>query len=476
MGTEGKDPIITRLGKTDWVNLKKRIKKKITIIAKELIKLYAQSELAKGFSHKKHEWEDELASTFEFEETEDQKKAINEILADMEEKKVMNRLLVGDVGFGKTEVAIRAAFRSFVNNKQTIILCPTTILVSQHFSVFKHRLKNFPITIETLSRFNTPGKNSEVVKKLNNNKIDIIIGTHRLLSNDVKIPNLGLLIIDEEQRFGVLQKEKLRKLAYGVDVLSLSATPIPRTLSMALSNLREISLISTPPSGRRPVKVFLDKFDWNKIVSSIQNETKRGGQIYLIHNNIKTIETLSCKLQKLIPNVNFQSAHGRMHPKILEKIMQNFYDKKIDCLVTTTIIENGIDIKNVNTIIINFAENFGLSDLYQLKGRVGRAKKQAYCHLFYHNKSIFEDKYKLLKKGRKLIIEKARQRLETLLSQQELGSCFNIASKDLEIRGAGNLLGKEQHGNIIAVGLGLYTQILGEEIEKLKNQIDKIKF
>ena len=476
IGPDETPPKITRLGKTHWFKIKERVKKKVEIVAAELVKHYAKAEVAKAYSYSTHEWEDLFASKFEFNETEDQKKAIDEVLNDMEKSKAMNRLLVGDVGFGKTEVALRAAFKAMVNGKQVAVLCPTTVLVSQHHSVFKHRIEDFPLEVESLSRFNSKSENEKIVERLKQNKVDLVVGTHRLLSDDIKFKDLGLLIIDEEQKFGVMQKEKIRKLAYEIDVLSMSATPIPRTLSMALSNLRDISLITTPPPGRKAVKTFLGEINWKQITDAIKKEVKGEGQIYFVHNEVRTIETVVHKLRDLMPNVNFVTAHGQMNPDKLSKIMHNFYEKKYDCLVCTTIIENGIDIPNVNTIIINKAERFGLGQLYQLRGRVGRSNKQAFCYLFYSPKGIFVKNNKNLKGNKKKqTYSKAKQRLEAIFKAQDLGSGFKIASRDLEIRGAGNLLGKQQHGYISAVGLGLYTQLLGEEIEKLKNKNNNIQ-
>lgn len=467
IGPDHIHPKITRLGKTNWKSIKNKVKQSVVLLAKELLIHYAKSEITKGFCLKKHEWEDKFACEFEFEETDDQKRAITEILTELENDKPANRLLVGDVGFGKTEVAIRAAFRTVTNNKQVAVLCPTTILVSQHYSVFKHRMRNYPIEIATLSRFGTKAENLKVVDRLKDGNIDIVIGTHRLLSNDIKFKDLGLLIIDEEQKFGVAQKEKIKKLAYGCNELSMSATPIPRTLSMALSNIRDISIITTPPPGRKSIKTRVEYLNWNKVAKVILHEVKRNGQVYFLHNEVRTIDSIKSKLSQLLPDVNFEVSHGQMHPATLDKFMRDFYKHKFDCLICTTIIENGIDIKNVNTIIINKAQNFGLSQLYQLRGRVGRSKRQAYCYLFYTKKNIF-DNLKQLKLSKKVPLDKSKARFEAILESQNLGSGFKIASRDLEIRGAGNLLGREQHGSISAIGLGLYTQLLSDEIEKLR--------
>lgn len=462
-------PKITRLGRTNWERIKNKVKKSIFLLAKELLSHYAKVEMTKAKPLLPHEWEDKLASEFEFDETPDQKRTIYEILLDLQRNKPMNRLLVGDVGFGKTEVAIRAAFRTVLNGYQVALLCPTTILVSQHFSVFKHRMKNYPVVIKTLSRFSSKNANKDNALNLTNGNIDIIIGTHRLLSNDIKFKKLKLLIIDEEQRFGVAQKEKIKRLSYSSHTLYMSATPIPRTLSMALSSLKDISIITTPPPGRKSIKTHVESFSWNKVINSILFEIKRGGQIYFVHNKVLTINSIKEKLLKMLPHVIFAVAHGQMHPSTLQKIMWEFYTKKIDCLICTTIIENGIDIKNVNTIIINQAQNFGLSELYQLRGRVGRSSKQAYCYLFYTYKDLYKNKELLHEIKHKYIpFQKAKERLKAISESQELGSGFKIATKDLEIRGTGNLLGKEQHGNIYAIGFGLYTQMLANEIDRLK--------
>lgn len=467
IGPDNSPPKITRLGRTNWNTIKQKVKNSVVLLAKELLKHYAKFEIIKSDKFENHEWEDKFASEFEFPETEDQTQAINEINQDLKSKKPANRLLIGDVGFGKTEVAIRAAFKTVMNNKQVAVLCPTTILVSQHYSVFKHRMRNYPINIKTLSRFGTKKNNRKTVNKIRKGKTDIIIGTHRLLSNDIKFNNLGLLIIDEEQKFGVAQKEKLSKLSYSCNILSMSATPIPRTLSMALSNIRDLSIITTPPPGRKPIKTYVEYINWNKIVKIIQKEKNRNGQIYFLHNEVRTIDSIKNKLTQLLPDIKFKVAHGQMHPSTLEKIMREFYEHKFDCLICTTIIENGIDIKNVNTIIINKAQKFGLAQLYQLRGRVGRSNNQSYCYLFYTQKNLFK------KTKKKTIFIKSKERLESLLESQELGSGYKIASKDLEIRGAGNLLGRNQHGNISSIGLSLYSQLLADEINRLKKQ--KIK-
>lgn len=470
IGPANQIPKISRLGKTNWKIIKNKVKESIIKLARDLLHHYAKVEITKGISLLPHEWEDKFASEFEFQETNDQKLAINDCLADLESYKPMNRLLVGDVGFGKTEVAIRAAFRAVLNSKQVAVLCPTTILVSQHYSVFKHRMKKYPIRIATLSRFGTRKENEKIISELAKGKVDIIIGTHRLLSSDVKFTSLNLLIIDEEQKFGVKQKEKIKKFSYDANVLYMTATPIPRTLGMALSKIRDISLITTPPPGRRPINTSIEHINWKKISQAILNEKRRMGQIYFVHNEVRTIESVKDKLEKLLPDIRFKIAHGQMHPSTLEKIMREFYQHKFDCLICTTIIENGIDIKNVNTIIINKAQNFGLSQLYQLRGRVGRGEKQSYCHLFYSQKELLST----TENKKNVSFQKAQARLKAIFEAQELGSGFKVASRDLEIRGMGNLLGKEQHGNMAKIGIGLYTQLLSDEIERQrKEHIDK---
>ncbi|MDD3648035.1 MAG: CarD family transcriptional regulator, partial [Candidatus Dojkabacteria bacterium] len=479
IGPDSRPPKITRLGKTNWNTIKNKVRKKVRILAKDLLRHYAESELAESDIYGEHEWEEKFSHEFEFEETEDQMSAINDILNDLASPKPMNRILVGDVGFGKTEVAIRGAFRTVLNGRQVAVLCPTTILVSQHYSVFKHRFRNYPINIKALSRFGSKAENEKIAKDLSSGKIDIVIGTHRLLSNDIHFNNLGLLVIDEEQRFGVAQKEKIKRLAYQCNVLSMSATPIPRTLSMALSSLRDISIITTPPPGRKSVKTKADLLDWNKVAIAIQDEYERNGQVYFLHNEVRTIETVKSKLVSILPNVRFKVAHGQMHPSTLEKVMREFYEHKYDCLICTTIIENGIDIPNVNTIIINKAQNFGLSQLYQLRGRVGRSNRQAFCFLFYSVKNLLADSPQLKEfatEGKILPFEKARARLEAILGSQEIGSGFKVASRDLEIRGAGSLLGRDQHGNISTIGLGLYTQLLSDEVERIRLSSQKNPF
>lgn len=478
IGTDAGEPQLTRLGKNEWNVYKKKVKESVAMYAKELVSDLAEREIATAPILNAQQATDyeSFVRDFPYTETQDQIRSEREVLLDMQTGKPMNRLIVGDVGFGKTEIAMRAAFTAVQNGKQVLVLCPTTVLAAQHENVFRERFKNFSITIAGLSRF-TKKDHKKFISEMAEGKIDIVIGTHRLLSNDIKVKDLGLLIIDEEQKFGVKQKEKIKKLKYGVHVLSMSATPIPRTLSMALSSIWDISLIETPPEGRKAVKTIVRKINWNEIVESIHNEVKRGGQVYFLHNSVETIQSTFTKLQNLMPDVRFVFAHGQMEPSKLEKAIEDFYAREFDCLICTTIIENGIDMQNVNTIIIEHAQNFGLAQLYQLRGRVGRGDKQAYAYLFYDGEDISkkdeETYFENPKKAGQYLIIKAKQRrykerLKALIDAEALGSGFNIASRDLEIRGAGNLLGKQQHGSINYIGYGLYMQLLAQEIERLK--------
>lgn len=467
-------PPIHRLHGVAWNQVKKRVKEKAREISKELLDLYAKREISSGFVFSKDsEAQKELEESFEYEETEDQLKVMEEVKKDMEGnsddqqdrswpikdlernliKKPVDRLICGDVGFGKTEIALRAAFKATFDKKQVAVLCPTTILAQQHFDTFSARLSNFPIKIDVLSRFKNKKEQKEIIKKISNGDLDIVIGTHRILSSDVKFKDLGLLILDEEQRFGVRQKEKIKKLRENVDALTLSATPIPRTLHLALSGLRDISLLQTAPSGRLPVETFILPYDEKIVVSAINEERSRHGQVYFLHNKVQTIDQWILKLKKLLPVVKFEKAHGQMNESKLAKIMSDFYQNKFDVLVCSSIIENGLDLPNVNTLIVDNATRFGLADLYQLRGRVGRGDKKARAYFFYQSQNLKE---------------KAQKRLKALLEAKELGSGFEIAMKDLEIRGAGNVLGKEQSGNIEAVGLSLYCRLLNQAIKEIK--------
>ena len=479
IGNEENPPEVTRLGKNEWVVLKQKVKKDIAIIAKELVSLYAKRALVKApvmLVEDDKEYEDFL-NDFTYTPTRDQIRTEKEILFDLGQDIPMNRLIVGDVGFGKTEVAMRASFKVCQAGYQVVVLCPTTVLTAQHEKVFSDRFKNTPFKVVAISRMNKSelNKNTDLI---NSNKVQIIIGTHRLLSSDLKFPKLGMLIIDEEQKFGVKQKEKLKQLHENVHVLTMSATPIPRSLSMALSAIQEISLIQTPPENRKSIITYVHKMDWQKVVEAIHFEVSRSGQIYFLHNDVKTINSTFEKLKALMPHVKFNYAHGQMNTQLLGKTVRDFYNHEFDCLICTTIIENGIDMPNVNTIIVEKAQNFGLGQLYQLRGRVGRAERQAYAYFFYEGKSIDKkpgnDDESLIVdgKGLKLKQKKYIKRLKAILENNEIGSGFKIASNDLEIRGAGNLLGKQQHGNIKFMGYGLYMQLLSEEIEKMKNILE----
>jgi transcription-repair coupling factor (superfamily II helicase) len=447
------EPKIARLGSQLWQRTKKKIKEEAEKFAKELLSIYAQREIATRSPYSiDSEIDNQLAADFAFEETPDQIQAIEDIKNDLEKEESMDRIVCGDVGFGKTEIALRIMVKAANSGYQTAMICPTTILANQHFQNFKERLKNLPVKIALLSRLQTKKEQKKIVDDLKNGAIDIVVGTHRLLSKDIEFKNLGLLVIDDEQRFGVRQKEKFKKLRSSLDVLSLSATPIPRTLYLSLSSLKNISLIQTPPSGRLSVKTFISHFSEKTIKKAIETEIKRNGQVYYLHNRVETIEITKSFLEKLIPKANFGIAHGRLNEKELLKVMAEFQDRKIDVLIATTIIENGLDLPNVNTLIVADATHLGLSQAYQIRGRIGRSHIQAFAYFLY---------------GKRLG-EKADVRLKALKEAEELGSGYKIALKDLEIRGAGNILGKEQSGNINSVGLNLYCQILSEAIEKIK--------
>lgn len=453
---EGTIPLLDKLGSKSWLKTKEKAKKAAKKLAGELLKLQALRESQKGFSFFPFTEEmEEFSASFEFEETRDQLTAIEDVLKDMTSEKPMDRLICGDVGFGKTEVAIRAAYNAVLNHKQVCVLVPTTVLAFQHFTNFKERFKNYPIEIDLLSRFRSNKEQKETVQKLKNGEIDIIIGTHRVLSSDVKFRDLGLLVFDEEHRFGVTHKEKIKKLKKLIDVMTLTATPIPRTLNFALNGIRDLSVINTPPSDRLAVKTFTCSFDEITLREAIQKEIKRGGQIYFVHNRVKSIEKTTKQLQKILPEAKIRFAHGQMHEDELEEIMIEFMEHKFDILVCTTIIESGLDIPNANTMIINRADQLGLAQLYQLRGRVGRSYHQAYCYLVIPQDS--------------LMTKKSKKRIAVLQKFTDLGSGFKIASHDLEIRGAGNILGKEQSGQIAAIGYDMYLHLLRQAIAEMKN-------
>ena len=451
------NPPLSRLGGGEWERVKRKAKDSAKKLAKELIELYARREIEKGISFSPDTtWQAELEAYFPYEETEDQRRAIEEVKRDMESEKPMDRLICGDVGFGKTEVAIRAAFKAVMDNYQVAVLVPTTVLAQQHYAVFKERLQPFPIRVEVLSRFVSKATQRAILEDLEKGSVDIVIGTHRLLSKDVKFKNLGLLIIDEEQRFGVLQKEALKKIKTKIDVITLTATPIPRTLNMALSNIRDISIITEPPEGRLPIKTIVAKKEDGLIAEAINRELARGGQCFYVHNRIEDIYEEARKIKGLCPSARVRVAHGAMPERELEKTMLDFYEGKIDVLVATTIIENGLDVPNANTIIINEATSFGLGQLYQLRGRVGRSYRQAYAYLLYDPKQ--------------LKTREAKERLQAIEEFSQLGSGLRLAIRDLEIRGAGNILGPQQHGHIQAVGFDMYLSLLQEAIAELRGK------
>jgi len=449
-------PKLYKLGSKEWMRTKERARKGIQKLAWELLTLQAMRLGSLGFGYSTDtEWQREFESSFPYQETPDQVKATTEVKKDMESPKPMDRLLCGDVGYGKTEVAMRAAFKAVMDNKQVAYLVPTTILAEQHHQNFSARLKNFPLNVQLLCRFRTCAEQRKIIEQLTGGLIDIVIGTHRLLSEDVSFKDLGLIIIDEEQRFGVKAKEKLKKLRLSTEVLTLTATPIPRTLYMSLMGTRDLSVINTPPENRLPIDTLVVEYDRDLIVQAILREINRSGQIYYLHNRIHDIEKVKDKLSRLLPaQLRLAIAHGQMPPKILQKIMADFMRGEIDCLICTMIIESGIDIPNVNTIIVDDAHRFGLSDLHQLRGRVGRFNRAAYA-------------YFLIPKNEVLEVD-AKKRLKAIQEYAQLGAGFNIAMEDLEIRGAGNLLGLEQHGFIAAVGFDLYCRLLNEAINNFK--------
>ncbi|MEI7615789.1 MAG: transcription-repair coupling factor, partial [Actinomycetota bacterium] len=454
------EPSITALNSKQWDILKTKVRKSVKVLAVNLAKLYAQREKVEGYAFPPDSpWQKEIEDLFPFNETADQDKAIQYVKSKMEEAKPMDVLLCGDVGFGKTEVAIRASFKAIESGKQVLMLVPTTILADQHYNNFRERFKNFPVTVEVLSRFRTKAKQIETIKEFSEGKVDMIIGTHRILQNDIKPKDLGLLIIDEEQRFGVNAKEKLKLLREEIDVLTLTATPIPRTLYMSLTGIRDIILIETYPENRHPIKTFVGRKNNMIIKMAIEREIERGGQVYYVSNKIIGIEHLCFELKKLIPGARIAITHGRLAGKEIEKIMEDFVNKKYNILLTTTIIESGMDIPNVNTLIVENAHRFGLSQLYQLRGRVGRSSERAYAYFFYTERD-------------NLTLE-SLERLKALDEYTELGSGYNIAMKDLEIRGAGELMGANQHGHMGSVGFDLYCEIIREEIEKLKGNEPK---
>lgn len=460
IGAESEEPKLNKLGGTEWAKVKNRVKESVREMARGLLELYAKRETVKGHTFSVDTvWQKEFETAFPYDETPDQERVIDEIKHDMELAKPMDRLLCGDVGYGKTEVAMRAAFKAVMDNKQVAVLVPTTILSQQHYNTFVERFKGFPVNITVMSRFQTPKHHQESLKKVERGDVDIVIGTHRLLQKDVVFKDLGLLIVDEEQRFGVGHKEKIKELKKNVDVLTLTATPIPRTLHMSMVGVRDVSLIETPPENRFPVRTFVAEYDEQVLRDAIRRELDRDGQVYFVYNRVQTMDRMVQSIRELVPEAEVAVAHGQMDEHRLERVMVDFYEKRYDILVCTTIIETGMDISNVNTIFIYDADHFGLAQLYQLRGRVGRTNRVAYAYLFFRRE--------------KSLTEVAEKRLSAIKEFTDFGSGFKIAMRDLEIRGAGNLLGPEQHGQIASVGFELYCRLLEQAVHELKGEVEE---
>ncbi len=457
VGADAKAPALSKLGGKAWQNLKSRARASVRELAGELLSLYAQRQQAPGLAlDLSGEWLERLEASFPYRETDDQRQAIEAVKEDLEAPRPMDRLVCGDVGFGKTEVAVRAAFAAALNGKQTLVLCPTTILAEQHWNTFRERYRDFPVRVEMVSRFRTKAEQTRILDEFREGKVEVLIGTHRVLSRDVVPKELGLVVLDEEQRFGVAQKELLRALRLEVHVLALSATPIPRTLHMSLSGLRDISIIETPPEGRRPIRTNVGEYDDELVRTALERERAREGQSFYLHNRVETIEEAAAKLQQLCPGLRFLVAHGQMSERELEERMHSFLAGDADVLVSTTIIESGIDIPQANTLVVERADLLGLAQLYQIRGRVGRSDVLAHAYLFYPEASE--------------LTPEARARLATLADHTELGAGFQIAMRDLEIRGAGDLLGPEQSGHVAALGFELYVEMLGEAVAELSGQ------
>ncbi len=455
VGADGGKPSLDHLGGQGWSETKDRVKEAVQKVAEDLLDLYARRQVVEGFSFAPDsQWQSELEDSFPYVETDDQKSAILEIKRDMERARPMDRLLCGDVGYGKTEVALRAAFKAVMSGKQAAVLVPTTVLAQQHFETFSQRLAAFPVTVEMLSRFRTPREQTEILLKLALGEIDIVVGTHRLISADVEFKDLGLVVIDEEQRFGVTHKEHLKKLRTEVDVLTLTATPIPRTLYMALTGVRDISNLNTPPEERLPIVTHVGPYSPRLVRQAILRELERGGQIFFVHNRVNTIDAMKVHLNKLVPEARVDIGHGQMAENQLASVMHRFNMGEIDILLCTTIIESGLDIPNANTLIVDRADTFGLAQLYQLRGRVGRGAMRAYAYFFRHNKMA--------------PTQDGQQRLEVIAENTQLGAGYSIAMRDLEIRGAGDLLGTRQHGYIQSVGFHLYTRMLADAVRRLR--------
>lgn len=460
IGSDSEKPKLNKMGSAEWIKTKERSKAAIENMAAELVKLYAQRKVAKGYAFSNDtEWQKEFEYKFPFQETDDQLRCIKEIKRDMERPICMDRLLCGDVGFGKTEVAMRAAFKAVMDSKQVAILVPTTILAQQHYTNLLDRFRGYPIKIEMLSRFRVAYQQKKVINDLNKGMIDIVIGTHKLLTKDLKFKNLGLLIIDEEQRFGVRHKELIKQLRTNIDVLTLSATPIPRTLHMSMIGIRDMSIISEPPGDRLPIQTYVMEYNEGIVKDAIEKEVSRGGQVYYVHNKVMDIDSAASKLHKLVPHARIAIAHGQMGERHLENIMLEFVQKEYDILVCTTIIETGMDIPNVNTLIIDNADHLGLSQLYQLRGRIGRSNRVSFAYLTYEKD--------------KMLSEVADKRLKAIKEFTEFGSGFKIAMRDLEIRGCGNILGAEQHGHMLAIGYDLYVKFLERAVKELQGKANE---
>jgi transcription-repair coupling factor (superfamily II helicase) len=456
VGADNRTPTLSRLGSSEWRNTKSDVKEAVQEVAQDLLELYARRSIVQGYQFGKDTpWQEELEASFPYIETDDQMRVIGEVKRDMESPRPMDRLICGDVGYGKTEVALRAAFKAVNDGRQVAVLVPTTVLAQQHYHTFRERLAAFPVEVEMLSRFRNQQQQRNILEQMDVGKIDIVIGTHRLLSTDVAFKDLGLLIIDEEQRFGVTHKEALKKMRTEVDVLTLTATPIPRTLYMALSGVRDISTINTPPEERLPIITHVGPYSQAIVRQAILRELERGGQVFFVHNRVQTIRAMLHHLEQLVPEARITIAHGQMEESELSHRMDLFTNGDVDILLCTTIIESGLDIPNANTLIVDRADAFGLAQLYQLRGRVGRGAQRAYAYFFRHK--------------RKPPTEEGRQRLETIAENTQLGAGFSIAMRDLEIRGAGDILGARQHGHIAAVGFHLYTRLLSEAVRSLRS-------
>jgi transcription-repair coupling factor (superfamily II helicase) len=459
VGADTSDPQVTRLGSSQWERIKSRVKEDVQEIAADLLKLYARREVVEGYAFAPDStWQWELEASFPYIETEDQLRVLDEVKTDMEQPKPMDRLICGDVGYGKTEIAVRAAFKAVMDGKQVAVLVPTTVLAQQHHDTFLERMSAFPVDIRMLSRFRTPRQQKEILIGLARGAVDIVIGTHRLLSSDVFFHDLGLLIVDEEQRFGVAHKEQIKKMRADIDVLTLTATPIPRTLYMALTGVRDISRIDTPPEERLPVVTHVGPYETEIIRRAIWRELERGGQVFFVHNRVKTIQAMRKHISTLVPEARVQVAHGQMPENELSRRMREFTLGEVDVLLSTSIIESGLDIPNANTLIVDRADMFGLAQLYQLRGRVGRGAQQAYAYFF--------------KDRRQAPTLEGRLRLETIAEHTRLGVGYSVAMRDLEIRGAGDILGTRQSGHIAAVGFHLYTRLLAEAVRRIKGTDD----